>query len=129
MHLDSGDRWSDEALEWLCEEVLVVVLSMENIKPSLKYAILTNDTKTVQNYKNAYKEKIRFACNLSKDSREKILHDEFSTAHVSESMKNIIFDGVDRVNKMVVAGRYVVFIFLNIFKTLCFIAFAEMFCR
>ena len=76
----------------------------------LRDALVKNENAKVKDIEDKCLKKIRDE--IEKNSQfgvsRNLPHDYFSEALLSESMKNLITEGMDTRNKMVIAGRYVV---------------------
>ena len=76
----------------------------------LRDALVKNENAKVKDIEDKCLKKIRDEIEKNSQFGESrnLPHDYFSEALLSESMKNLITEGMDTRNKMVIAGRYVV---------------------
>ena len=79
----------------------------------LRDALVKNENEKVKEIECKCLQKIRAEIENNSQFREvrNIAHDYFSESLISESMKNLIIERLDKRNKMVIAGRYVILIF------------------
>ena len=77
-------------------------MSIEELRDALR----KNETSKIIAIETKCREKIRSEV-AEKGGRFKVPPDYFSFIHVNDSIKNIVLEGKERENKMIVVTRYV----------------------